>query len=178
MSASLKPFVTLEKNGTKSLQEMNWGFFIDTSGSTDTGFHTIPRPGQAPGLSKQDKILGVEIDLVTKIRSLLGLGNTQCIVGWDSTAKLYNSENDLEPNGATDPSSIFDVPKIREHISKIQGAVIITDGDINKEYVEKFGKLIKEKASHLESVIELLSAEEQLIQVSLRYIPGMSMYRF
>jgi hypothetical protein len=171
----------LNPTHTAQIDSLDWCVCIDISGSTAAKIQTNR------GI---ETVLQCEIDFVKQFISNFNIQSKKsdsfdqvlsrlprCIL-WDSAAKIfkYSSIDQLVPSDGTEPASIFKSPETATAISECDAMLILTDGEIDQNYVTDFGNHMLKIGGQLKCVVGVLVGPRPLSPANVNVsvlVPGM-----
>ena len=143
-------FVQLSQIGQKPIKEMNIGFFIDVSGSTEHKFN------YNSNANEMVTFLDIEKKFVNKFIQYSS-DKAKCqYATWSTSAYKVDDLTKLSSYGGTQPECIFSNNETYKVLQDTEVAVIITDGEIDGKHIEEFGKCMREKGCHLKAIIGII----------------------
>lgn len=135
-----QPLINLPISSSTKLKDNKIGIFIDISGSTSELFSA-------------DKILDVETRFANNLSQ--NLTSNPVLIGWNDNAIEVSTVNELNCNGGTRPSCIFNEP-IKQKIDNIDVAVILTDGVIDVREINNFAQNMLRHGLQLKAIIGVI----------------------
>jgi hypothetical protein len=139
MEQKLPIFVELPAINSIALKDLTWTVCIDISGSTTTYFNGAT-------------VLKYKCEFAKRIVRCV---NNVNYVKWDHGAEefKYVDFKLLKSSGGTAPACILENETTARLIEQSDAMLIITDGEIDQERVEAFGKKLASQGNHLKAII-------------------------
>lgn len=134
--------VNLPEIGYKLLKDHNSVIFLDISGSTNDNYNN------------DMSVLDIEKKIVLELTKIFNI--KPLLVSWHNEANLINDLSLLSPQYGTYPSNIFTNDKIVTKIKETEIAILITDGCIDVNEMERFSSYINKYGLHFNSVIGIV----------------------
>lgn len=136
------PFIELPTTTTEQIKNLQVCFCIDVSGSTSSGF------------ADNYNYLQVEQRFVNWLAP--GFSKSPTYIAWDSESETVQSINTLVSKGGTEPACLFENSNTNETIRKADVMILITDGQIYSNAINRFSKCMINHGAHLKAIIGVI----------------------